>query len=148
MGSKISEAKTPPLRKPVSLLSPPFLPSQFYLSLLNTSLSLSNTQNQCFFFNLTCACSKPLPATCISVLFVLSACSNFKHAYGGRMCLRATCASLRRLSSLSSSTIVLFLSFCWIFHPAHHSILPLPSPLLSTCICLAYSSFHLSPGPA
>lgn len=145
MGPKISEAKTPPLRKPVSLLSPLFLPTQFSLSFLNASFPLKHTKSVLLFFFFWI--SKPLPAICISLLFLLSASSNFKHAYGGRMCLRATCASLRRLPSLSSSAIVLFLSFCWIFPPAHHSIFPLPSLLLSACICLAYSSFHLSPGP-
>lgn len=140
MGPKISEAKTPPLRKPVTLLSSSFFPPQF--SLFETPLFPTQINVFLFFLNLTCACSKPLPAICISVLFLLSACSNFKRAYGGRMRLQATCASLQRLPPLSSSATVLLLSFCWIFSPAHHSILPLPSP----CICLAYSSFHLSPG--
>lgn len=55
------------------------------------------------------------------------------------MCLRSTCASLWRLPSLSSSAIVLsYLSVGFFLPPS------LPSLLLLTCICLAYSTFYLS----
>ena len=40
---------------------------------------------------------KPLSEICISVLSLLSACSKFKHAYGGRMCLWSPCGSLWRV---------------------------------------------------
>lgn len=149
MGPKISEAKTPPLRKPVSLLSPLFLPPQFYLSFLNTSLSLSNTQNQCFFFVVLISHVLPLQASSSShmhfcaaslkCLFKFSTCLWWQNVSAGHMCVTP---------SLPSSAIVLFLSFCRIFLPP--LITPsylLPALRLPPRICLAYSRVHLPPGP-
>lgn len=91
----------------------------------------------------TSACSKPLWEICISVLSPLSACSKFKHAYGGRMCPRV------HLSGESSSVFhhlyhcllgdsPLFISM--LCFSSHHSILPLPltipNPLLMHLSCL------------
>lgn len=115
MGPKISEAKTPPLRKPASLSSLPSstqtpLPFSSFSLLLNTSLSHMHKISVLP----TSACSKPLWKICISVLFPLSACSKFKHAYGGRMCLWSPCAFLWRVLlclSLSLSLPLLRLFF-------------------------------------
>lgn len=94
-----------------------------------------------------CSRSKPPPAAiCISVPLLLSACSNFKRAYGGRMCLRATCASLPPCPPLQ---LFFFLSFCRISPPLCSSLHLTSCQLfgLPPCICLAYSRVHLPPGP-
>lgn len=130
MGPKISEAKTPPLRKPASLLSSPF-----YLSFFKHLSFLLKHKKSVFFF-LSHMCQ--LQASSMHFW----ACSNFKHAHGGRMCPRATCASLRRLSFLSSSAIVLFFFFFLLdFSPPLITLSYLCHLLCSTCISLAYSSF-------
>lgn len=101
MGPKISEAKTPPLRKPASLfslLSPtPTLLSCYLLSPFFKHFFLPHMDAKITALP-TSACFEPLWDICISVLSLLSACLKFKHAYGGRMCLWSPCVSLESLS--------------------------------------------------
>lgn len=150
MGLKISEAKTPPLRKPASLFplssSTLTLPFSVHSLILNTSLS---------FIKITAlptsACSEPLWEICISVLSLLSACSKFKHAYGGRKCLWSPCAAylwrvlLCLLFSLSISPWQLLFSL----YPAsffHHLFLALFFLSLNFSLSLhLYFIFFLSP---
>lgn len=146
MGLKISEAKTPPLRKPASLFplssSTLTLPFSAHSLILNTSLS---------FIKITAlptsACSEPLWELCISVLSLLSACSKFKHAYGGRKCLWSPCAAylwrvlLCLLFSLSISPWqLLFFPLSCIFLSSLilSSLLPISQFLLESV-----SLFHL-----
>lgn len=108
MAPKISEAKTPPLRKPQSLF--PFFPCT--LTLLSSlpyskHLFVPHTQrNHCF------TLKSLLRQICISVLSLLSDCSKFKHAYGGRMCLWSPCASPQRELLCLSFSILLPLGNC------------------------------------
>lgn len=148
MGPKISEAKTPPLWKPVSLLSPLFLPPQFYLSFLNTSLSISNTQNQCIFFcfNITCA---PAPSLFQPYAFLCRFSKVLVQILNVLMVAECVCGPhVRHSLPALLCNCSFFLSFCRIFLPP--LITPsylLPALRLPPCICLAYSSFHLPPGP-
>lgn len=93
-----------------------------------------------------CCRSKPLPAAiCISVPLLLSACSNFKRAYGGRMCLRATCASLPPCPPLQLFFFYLSAGFFSLRSSLHLTSCQLF--VFPPCICLAYSSSHLPPAP-
>lgn len=130
MGPKISEAKTPPLRKPASPFSLPsstLTPLSPFFSalslLLNTSFSLIRTQKKSLLYPQVPA-PKPLSEICISVLSLLSACSKFKHAYGGRMCLWSPCASLWRVLLCLSPTPRQLLFLLYAASLSHHSILP------------------------
>lgn len=145
MGPKISEAKTPPLRKPASPFSLPsstLTPLSPFFSalslLLNTSFSLIRTQKKSL-LNPQVPAPKPLSEICISVLSLLSACSKFKHAYGGRMCLWSPCASpWRALLCLSLSPRQLL----FLLYAASLSLSSLHLTLLLP-ICLSLS--HLLP---
>lgn len=137
MGPKISEAKTPPLKKAASLI--PFLSCT--LTLLSSlcfsqHLFVPHTlKNHCF------AHKCLLREICIHVLSLLSACSKFKHAYGGRMCLWSPWASLQRvLLCLSSSISVLpWQQFFWSLCSTSLITYPFPSNLsISVYFCFSH----------
>lgn len=133
MGPKISEAKTPPLRKLASLTSlpsstlnpPPHTHTHFHL---NTSFSFTTTK----------ITALPTSACFEKYAFLrcplLSACSNFKHAYGGRMCLWPPSASLRRV------LLCLSLSPQQLLYLSHSSLYP--TLLLSISLFLSHSVSH------